>query len=553
MRTFKLSFLVILGVLLTSFAQVSQAKKTATETATTVTGVNPLTYTDIPDPDIIRVDDTYYMVSTTMYFCPGAPIMKSKDLVHWELVNYVYDYLNDDDVYNLRNGRNAYGKGQWAASLRYQDGMFYCLFIANDQGKTYVYKTKDIENGKWERNVINRSFHDASMLFEDGHLYLVWGNGEIRMIELKPDGSDILPGSQEKLLFECPRQGYGLRAEGSHFYHIGDYYYVLTIDWPSGAPRSAEIWRSKNIWGPYDEHKIVLQGTIGGRGDGCAQGPLVQTQNGDWYTIQFQDHGGVGRLSTIQPVEWVDGWPIMGINTKPVEECVVNLPAQGKDYVWASDEFKYKKNELQLVWQWNHKPDNSLWSVTERKGWLRLKSGYVTDNVMTARNTLTQRCVGPRSTSEVLLDASGMKPGDRAGIVAFQNNYLTIGVEVAEDGTKELVGQIVRPVRRGGYGRQPQAAPQSPVNEIVRVPMTGNKVYLKIRYVFTPQADDTCGPDKAFMSYSFDGKNWTEPEQSLQMSFDLSYFTGYRTGLYNYSTTQTGGWADFDYFRQSVY
>ena len=136
MRTFKLSFLVILGVLLTSFAQVSQAKKAATETATTVTGVNPLTYTDIPDPDIIRVDDTYYMVSTTMYFCPGAPIMKSKDLVHWELVNYVYDYLNDDDVYNLRNGRNAYGKGQWAASLRYQDGIFYCLFIANDQGKT---------------------------------------------------------------------------------------------------------------------------------------------------------------------------------------------------------------------------------------------------------------------------------------------------------------------------------------------------------------------------------------------------------------------------------
>ena len=139
--------------------------------------INPLTYTDIPDNDWIRVGDDYYMVSTTMYFCPGAPIMHSKDLVHWELVSYVYDFLEDDDVYNLRNGRNAYGKGQWATSLRYVDGTFYALFIANDQNKTYIYKTKDITKSYWERSVINRPFHDASMLFEDGHLYVVWGNG----------------------------------------------------------------------------------------------------------------------------------------------------------------------------------------------------------------------------------------------------------------------------------------------------------------------------------------------------------------------------------------
>ena len=113
--------------------------------------VNPLTYTDIPDNDWIRVGDDYYMVSTTMYFCPGAPIMHSKDLVHWELVSYVYDYLEDDDVYNLRNGRNAYGKGQWATSLRYVNGTYYALFIANAQNKTYIYKTKDITKSNWER------------------------------------------------------------------------------------------------------------------------------------------------------------------------------------------------------------------------------------------------------------------------------------------------------------------------------------------------------------------------------------------------------------------
>ena len=231
--------------------------------------VNPLTYTDIPDNDWIRVGDDYYMVSTTMYFCPGAPIMHSKDLVHWELVSYVYDFLEDDDVYNLRNGRNAYGKGQWATSLRYVDGVFYALFIANDQNKTYIYHTKDITKSNWDRYVINRPFHDASMLFEDGHLYVVWGNGEIRIIELEPDGSAIKAGAEEKIIIDSPRQGYNLRAEGAHIYHIGDYYYVIVIDWPSGGVRTETCWRSKDLMGPY-ESKTILSGAYDGRGDGVA-------------------------------------------------------------------------------------------------------------------------------------------------------------------------------------------------------------------------------------------------------------------------------------------
>ena len=162
--------------------------------------VNPLTYTDIPDNDIIRVGADYYMISTTMYYCPGAPIMHSKDLVHWRIVNYVYDYLNDDDFYNMKNGKNAYGKGQWAASLRYVDGTYYALFIANDQAKTFVFKTKDIEKGTWEKTVINRPFHDASMLFEEGRLYLVWGNGDLHITELLPDASGLREGGVDHVL-----------------------------------------------------------------------------------------------------------------------------------------------------------------------------------------------------------------------------------------------------------------------------------------------------------------------------------------------------------------
>jgi len=513
--------------------------------------INPLTYTDIPDNDWIRVGDDYYMVSTTMYFCPGAPIMHSKDLVHWELVSYVYDFLEDDDVYNLRNGRNAYGKGQWATSLRYVEGTYYALFIANDQNKTYIYKTKDITKSNWERSVIDRPFHDASMLFEDGHLYVVWGNGEIRIIELEPDGSAIKAGAEEKIIIDSPRQGYNLRAEGAHIYHIGDYYYVIVIDWPSGGVRTETCWRSKDLFGPY-ESKTILSGAFDGRGDGVAQGAIIETQNGDWYSIMFQDHGAVGRIPTLQPMKWVDGWPILGDETVPVKQFTVNLPESGKNRTWDNDEFKYKKNELDLVWQWNHKPDNSAWSVTERKGWLRLKTGQVATNVTNARNTLTQRTVGPRCYSEVLMDASGMKPGDRAGIVAFQSNYCTIGVEVADDGSKSLVAMTHRNMGRR-RGPQAQGAQQpSPDTEALRIPLTQDKVWLKIRYVFTPQEEGERA-DQAFMSYSLDGKNWTDVDAALQMSFSLDYFTGYRTGLYSFCTAQPGGYADFDYFHQAVY
>ena len=547
MKTGRLFMVITLAALLTS-AVGCTAKNKVTEC------INPLTYTDVPDPDLIRVGDDYYMISTTMYFCPGAPIMHSKDLVHWEIVSYVYDYLNDDDVYNLRNGRNAYGRGQWAASLRYVDGTYYALFIANDQGKTYVYKTKDINSSFWERSVIDRPFHDASMLFEDGRLFVVWGNGDIRIIELEPDGSAIKAGAEEKIIIESPRQGYNLRAEGAHIYHIGDYYYILVIDWPSGGVRTETCWRSKDLYGPY-ESKVILSGPFDGRGDGVAQGGIVQTQNGDWYAVMFQDHGAVGRIPTLQPVTWVDGWPILGDDTKPVKQFTVNLPESGENRTWASDEFNYKKEELDLVWQWNHKPDNSAWSVTERKGWLRLKTSHIATGVMDARNTLTQRTVGPRCYSEVLLDAAGMKPGDRAGIIAFQSNYCTIGVEVAEDGSKSLVAMTHRNIGRRRPPQQAQAAQEqpNPDTEFLRMPLTQDKVWLKLRYVFTPQADDTVRPDQAFMSWSLDGKNWTEVDAVLQMSFTLDYFTGYRTGLYNYATTATGGYADFDYFRQEIY
>lgn len=507
---------------------------------TTTRMVNPLTYTDIPDNDVIRVGDDFYMVSTTMFLCPGAPIMHSKDLVHWRIVNYIYDYLADDDIYNLRNGKNAHGKGQWATTLRYRDGVYYALFIANDQHKTYVYRTTDIMNGKWERNEIEGAFfHDASLLFDnDGRVYVVYGNGELRITELTPDLRAVKQGGVNQILISTPRQGFGLRAEGAHFYHIGDYYYVIVIDWPSGQPRTERCFRSKTLLGEY-ESKIILQGAFDGRGDGVAQGAIFDTPRGDWYSVMFQDHGAVGRVPTLQPLTWIDGWPMLGDNGKPVKEFDVKLAPYGEDHVWASDEFTYKSNDdLDLVWQWNHKPINTDWSVTARKGWLRLTTSQLATSIFNARNTLTQRTVGPRCIDETMLDASGMKPGDRAGLCAFMSNYCSIGVEVDDAGQRFIVASSGN--LRGS-------------NEELRVPLKGKKAWLRIKYVFTPQADDTCGPDKAFMSYSLDGKKWIDVDYQLQMRYTLDLFIGYKAALYNYPTKQVGGHADFDYFHQWVY
>lgn len=541
----RLLFVLFMLSLLTTYACGTAVKTTEC--------VNPLTYTDVPDTDWIRVGDDYYMVSTTMYFCPGAPIMHSKDLVHWQIVNYVYDYLADDDIYNLRNGRNAYGKGQWATSLRYHDGMYYTLFSSNDQGKTYVYKTSDIVNGKWTQTVLDRHFHDASLLFEDDQVFLVWGNGDLQITELKSDLSGVKEGGVDQPLISGPKEGYSLRAEGSHFYHIGDYYYVLVIDWPAGGVRTESCWRSKELLGEY-ERKVVLSGKFDGRNDGVAQGGIIETQDGDWYAMMFQDHGAVGRIPTLQPVTWVDEWPIMGDNTIPVKQFTVNLPEDGDNYVWANDDFDYTENKLSLVWQWNHKPDNAWWSVTERPGWLRLTTGHIATDIMDARNTLTQRTVGPKCQSEVMLDASGMNPGDHAGICAFQSNYCQIGVTVEEDGSKYLVASTRIPPQRRFRRNPNESAPASveTKTEVLRIPLTSNQVWLRIKYVFTPQSEADGEADKAYMSYSLDGTTWNQVDAFLQMRYTLDLFTGYRTVLYNFATVTTGGYADFDYFYQKT-
>ena len=343
---------------------------------------NPIIFADVPDLSMIRVGDTYYMSSTTMHMSPGLPIMSSKDLVNWKLVTYCYDTLVSNDEMNLNNGKFTYGRGSWASSIRYHKGTYYVTTFSATSGKTHVYTTKNIEKGPWKSTSFKPSLHDHSLFFDDdGRVYMIYAAGKLRLVELNADLSGIKPGTTEQVIIENASAPAGnninLQAEGSQLFKINGKYYLFNITWPRGGMRTVVIHRADKITGPWE-------GRLGLQDQGVAQGGLIEDTKGNWYAYLFQDHGAVGRIPYLVPVKWVDGWPVLGVDGKvPV---TLNLPASKGliPALVASDEFSRKSSDrpLPLVWQWNHNPDNKLWSLTERKGFLRLKTGRVDTSVL---------------------------------------------------------------------------------------------------------------------------------------------------------------------------
>lgn len=516
---------------------------TTASAAETTTITNPVIWADVPDVDVIRVGDTYYMVSTTMYFSPGAPIMKSKDLVSWEICNYVYDTYAEGDVQNLTNGKHDYAHGQWATSLRYHKGTYYVFFGSYGSGKSYIYKTNDIENGTWTRSEINGMYHDASLFFDDdGRNYLIYGGGgNIEIKELNAEMTGFKEGGASKRLFSTGLDN--LAGEGAHVHKIGDYYYVFIIAWPSNSGRIELCYRSKELLGTY-EGKTVLNSGVGSYGSGVAQGGIVDTPDGKWYGMLFQDHGSVGRIPVLVPVTWENDWPMMGVNGKAPVTLTVDGSATGTSLA-RDDDFSYASNDLALEWQWNHNPDNSAWSLTERPGYLRLKNKTIATHLLNARNTLTMRTEGPACSSAIKLDTTGMKVGDHAGLSAFQFKYGNVGVYVADDGSKKIYM-----ANNGGYSGS-SAVTDSRDNIVEQVNLNGNEIWLKADFLFNTVKDDGSSSnniDKVNFFYSYDGTNWTKIGEELSMVYDLKLFTGYRSAIYSYATKSTGGYADIDAF-----
>lgn len=497
---------------------------------------NPVIWSDVPDCDVIRVGDTYYMVSTTMFFTPGVPVMKSKDLVSWEICSYVYDTLSNDDKSNLQKGQNAYARGSWAASLRYNKGKFYVFFSSLDQGRSYLYSTTDIEGGKWDKTEFMGIYHDASILFDDdGKSYLVYGSGTINIKEFNKDMTGFQSGGVDKPLFSTGLTG--LAGEGSHIMKINGFYYVFIIAWPSGSRRTEYCFRSKTLLGTY-ERKTVLDSGLGTYGSGVAQGGIVETPDGEWYGMLFQDHGAVGRIPVLVPVNWEDNWPVMGINGGAPKTITINTDYTGTHLAMRDD---FDSPQLNLVWQWNHNPDNTKWSLTENKGSLRLKAGNIASNILNAKNTITQRTEGPECTSVIKMDVSHMKTGNHAGLSAFQFSFGNVGVYVDNNGQKKVYMSV-----NGGDSIETSS------DKIVEDhPYSGDTVYLKINFKYNnvdSSFNISNNIDKANFFFSTDGKTWAKIGSELGMGYDLKLFTGYRSGIYNYATKAEGGYVDIDYF-----
>ena len=490
---------------------------------------NPIIWADVPDLAVIRVGDSYYMSSTTMHLSPGLPIMKSKDLVNWQLVGYAYDTLGDNDALTLRNGKNAYGAGSWASSLRYHMGTFYVTTFSSTTGRTHVYRTRDIEKGPWRENSFRPALHDHSLFFDDdGRVYMIYGGGNLRLVELNEDLSGLKPDGINQVVITnasaVAGPNVGLPAEGSQMRKVNGKYYLFNITWPRGGMRTVVIHRADKITGPY-EGRLALQDK------GVAQGGLIDTPQGEWYACLFRDYGAVGRIPYLVPVKWEDGWPALGVDGKVPD--ALNLPASNGliPGIVASDEFERRSGEpaLPLVWQWNHNPDHELWSLTQRPGFLRLTAGRIDADLLSARNTLTQRTIGPECSGTTATDVTNMKDGDFAGLALLQKQYGLVGVTLG-GGTSSIV--------------MVSAKSGSPV-EVQKVPLTQKTVYLKAECDFKNRADT------AHFFYSLDGKSWTPIGSELKMTYTLPHFMGYRFGLFNYATKTAGGFVDFDYLRVS--
>ncbi|ASB49979.1 glycoside hydrolase family 43 protein [Alkalitalea saponilacus] len=488
---------------------------------------NPIIFADVPDIAIVRVGDAYYMSSTTMHMSPGLPIMRSYDLVNWELVSYAYDILIDNEMMRLENGQESYGFGSWASSMRFHDGVYYVSTFAATSGKTHIYTTTDIENGEWQEISFEPDLHDHTLFFDDdGRIYMIYACGELRLVELKPDLSGIIPGSEIVVIEDASSiagEHIGLCAEGSQLLKHEGMYYLFNIVWPVNDMRTVLVHRADNIAGPY-EGRVILKDR------GIAQGSLIDTPEGDWYAYMFRDHGAVGRIPYLMPVDWVDGWPVLGIDGKVPDTLDIPAGDGGISGIVASDDFVREPGDekLPLVWQWNHNPDHRFWSLSDRPGYLRLITGRVDANVLQARNTLTQRTFGPQSSAYTRMEIGNMNNGDCAGLIALQRDYGFVGVRKEND-KNYLVLELAE-------NNNPQ--------ELERVLIDQDHIYLRIDCDFEDMVD------LAYFYYSLDGNEWIRIGKPLQMVYTLiHHFMGYRFGLFNYATETAGGYVDFDFFK----
>ena len=546
------SLRALLFTLLLTFMGVSPSIAQQSWTADNGNGTftNPLFYDEFSDPDILRVGDDYYLAGTTMHTVPGLVILHSKDLVNWENISYCFDRFDfTEDRFSLKNHEEIYGQGVWAPCIRYANGQFYVYTNVNGKG-LQCYTSKDI-HGPWEHHNMKGNIYDLSVLFDDdGKIYAIHGYGEVKCTELEPDMSGPKEGTTKTIIPE----GNGV-GEGHHMYKIDGMYYLISTDYrPNGRTLCS---RSQSIWGPYEtrvitadenygyhaasltqvprgeKYRIGHDGTKFGLGPvdknatACSnahQGGIVQATDGTWWALLMQDFHSVGRTVCLMPMTWEDGWPMVGLKGN-LGRAPRTWQKPGSQAV--EPHAPYIRNEnfngkaLGRVWQWNHNPDEKMWSL--KGGRLRLNT-MPAEQLMWARNTLTQRVIGPQSITTVELSVKGLKDGDVAGLGNINVPCSWIGV--VKNGKTLIL-------------RYYEQLTNDTIDMDIDLPR--GKIWLRM----TGDYDN----DQAQYAYSTDGTTFQSLGRLMPLSYQLITFQGSRHALFAFNVRgKNGGYAEFDNF-----
>src|SRR5690554_2671001 len=491
---------------------------------------NPIIFADYSDPDVTRVDDDFYMVASSFNCMPGIPILHSKDLVNWTIVNHVYNALPLEKF-----DRPQHGRGAWAPAIREHKGKFYVYFCTPDDG-LFMAESDDIL-GEWDLHWVEKvaNWEDPCPLWdEDGNAYLVRSKvcgDELYIHKMSSDGRRLLDNG--KLVYKDLETNPTI--EGPKFLKKDGYYYILAP--AGGVPVGWQtVLRSKNIYGPYEE-KVVLH-----KGDteinGPHQGGLVELKSGDWWFIHFQSRDYLGRIVHLQPVTWKDGWPLMGekINNDGIGQPVMTyqkpiVDITAKEVVpQTSDEIN--TDQLGLQWQWQANPKKDWFSMNTPKGAIQLKSvkNYTQNgNFWFVPNLLLQKFPAPSFTATTKISFHPQLEGEKAGLAVMGKQWAYISLVNAADGIKLGLFQ-------GDYVQC-----EDLTTEIASVPLDVQSCYLRVEVI-----EGLCK-----FSYSIDNVKFRPLAAGYQFKSIPGLWIGAKVGIFsiNPNIQESEGFAEFDWFR----
>lgn len=491
---------------------------------------NPILHADYSDPDVIRVGDDFYLTASSFNATPGLPILHSKDLVNWELLAYALKEQSPADLYS----KPQHGNGVWAPAIRYHNGEFYIFYPDPDYG-IYVVKARNAA-GPWSPPLLVKAakgWIDPCPLWDDdGNAYLVNAMAASRsgiksilvVSRMSADGTRLL--DEGTLVFDGHDKN--PTVEGPKFYKRNGYYYIFA---PAGGVDTG--WqlalRSRNVYGPYEQRVVLAQGKT--QINGPHQGGWVETPSGESWFIHFQDKGAYGRVVHLQPMKWIDHWPVMGDHGEPVLKY--NTPAMAKSWSIVtppdSDEFNSTRIGMQWQWQANSKPNWAL--PAGQLGFLRLFNVPLPDgfhNFWDVPNLLLQKFSAPEFTVTTKVTFTPRADGEKTGLIVMGLDYAYISIEKRGDGL--LISQTLCKDAERGKAERSSAG----------IPVTGSTFYLRVKVGKGAVSD---------FSFSTDGVKFMPIGEAFTAR--QGRWIGAKVGIFAVGPGKVRefGYADFDWFR----